>query len=198
MAASQLSCHRSHCDHHSTRESRHNCLLSQITAHRNCVSIHNFSQRGITTRIETPIMSRNVPNSCANLKSRIVPPVTFSSILPPSSEAYQALPCSPLDRRQRTPEGETYPASPLSSSKPPGSSQLSSPFSRQPGRKSSKYKVQLPPFKTTHLFEFFLGPRCERMRRGGQVVLISSAPLQTSFPPAASLKVLDSKSEKEG
>ena len=134
MAASQLSCHRSHCDHHSTRESRHNCLLSQITAHRNCVSIHNFSQRGITTRIEMPIMSRNVPNSCANLKSRIVPPVTFSSILPPSSEAYQALPCSPLDRRQRTPEGETYPASPLSSSKPPGSSQLSSPFSRPPGR----------------------------------------------------------------
>lgn len=81
MAASQLSCHRSHCDHHSTRESRHNCLLSQITAHRNCVSIHNFSQRGITTRIETPIMSRNVPNSCANLKSRIVPPVTFSPLV---------------------------------------------------------------------------------------------------------------------
>ena len=80
MAASQLSCHRSHCDHHSTRESRHNCLLSQITAHRNCVSIHNFSQRGITTRIATPIMSRNVPNSCANLKSRIVPQSHFLPI----------------------------------------------------------------------------------------------------------------------
>ena len=35
------------------------------------------------------------------------------------------------------------------------------------------------------------------MRRGGQVVLISSASLQTSLPPAAALKVLHSKSEKE-
>ena len=194
MAASQLSSsHRSHCDHHSARELRHISLVTDHSASELRFNSQLFPEGGITTRIEASIVSRNVPNSCANLESRIVPqeqPDHFSV-------AYQALPCSPPDQRLRSQEGETYPASPLSSSMLPGSFQLSCLSSRPPGRKSNEYNVQLFSYNSTHFFKFFLGSWCKRMRRGGQVVLIGSPSLKTPFPPAATLKVLHSKSERE-
>ena len=188
-------------DHTVIITAQENCvtlILSEITAHWNCISIHNSSQRGITTHIETPIVSRSVSNYCAHVKSITLPQEqSHFCQLDHFSEAYQALPCSLLDQRQRSLEGGTYPASPLSSWKPPGSFQLSCLFFRPPERQENKY-TQLTNFLiSSHLFEFLLSPRCERMRRGGQVVLISSTSLKTSFPPAATLKVLHSKTERE-
>ena len=130
-------------DHTVIITAQENCvtiILSKITAHRNCISIHNSSQRSVTTHIETPIVSRNVPNSCARVTSLTVPQEqSHLCQLDHFSEAYQALLCSPLDQRQRSLEGGTYPASPLSSWKPPGSFQLSCLSSRPPERQKSKY-----------------------------------------------------------